>query len=157
MQFGLLGRSLAHSLSPQIHGCFGDYPYALFSREPEDLPAFFQDRSITGFNVTIPYKIDAFRACNDLSETAKAIGAVNTVIRRPDGSRFAVETENHEEKNWDTLGLLFESIESTVDAACVLNYALDMDIDRGGIAVSYGWRPQLQVFLDGDWWNMESG
>ena len=78
-------------------------------------------------------------------------------IRRPDGSRFAVETENHEEKNWDTLGLLFESIESTVDAACVLNYALDMDIERGGIAVSYGWRPQLQVFLDGDWWNMESG
>ncbi len=93
MQFGLLGRSLAHSLSPQIHGCFGDYPYALFSREPEDLPAFFQDRSITGFNVTIPYKIDAFRACNDLSETAKAIGAVNTVIRRPDGTLFGDNTD----------------------------------------------------------------
>ena len=93
MQFGLLGRSLAHSLSPQIHRCFGDYPYALFNREPEDLPAFFADRSIDGFNVTIPYKVDAFRACDALSETAKTIGAVNTVIRRADGTLFGDNTD----------------------------------------------------------------
>ena len=93
MQFGLLGRSLAHSLSPQIHRCFGDYPYALFPREPEDLPAFFADDTISGFNVTIPYKIDAFRACDALSETARAVGAVNTVIRRPDGTLFGDNTD----------------------------------------------------------------
>lgn len=93
MQFGLLGRSLAHSLSPQIHQCFGDYPYALFNREPEELPAFFADPSIKGFNVTIPYKIDAFHACSAVSETAKTIGAVNTVIRRPDGTLFGDNTD----------------------------------------------------------------
>ena len=93
MRYGLLGRSLAHSLSPQIHSCFGDYPYALFNREPEDLAAFFADRSLDGFNVTIPYKIDAFHACDALSETAKAIGAVNTVVRRPDGTLFGDNTD----------------------------------------------------------------
>ncbi len=78
-------------------------------------------------------------------------------IRQPDGSRFAVEKQTHEEKNWDTLGLRFESIGATLDCACALNYALTMDFGLGGIAESYGWRPQLQVFLDGGWWNMESG
>ena len=93
MQFGLLGRSLAHSLSPQIHRCFGDYPYALFPREPEKLPAFFSDCSIDGFNVTTPYKIDAFHACDALSETARAIGAVNTVLRRKDGTLYGDNTD----------------------------------------------------------------
>lgn len=93
MQFGLLGRSLAHSLSPQIHRCFGDYPYALFPREPAELPAFFADRSLNGFNVTIPYKMDAFQACDALSDTARAIGAVNTVVRRADGTLYGDNTD----------------------------------------------------------------
>ena len=93
MQFGLLGRSLAHSLSPEIHAFFGDYPYALYCREENELPAFFADRSIDGFNVTIPYKFAAFRACDTLSEKAKRIGAVNTVLRRKDGTLFGDNTD----------------------------------------------------------------
>lgn len=93
MQFGLLGRSLAHSLSPQIHQCFGDYPYALYCREPETLPAFFRDKSLTGFNVTVPYKLEALRACDVLSDEAKRIGAVNTVLRRDDGTLYGDNTD----------------------------------------------------------------
>ena len=93
MQFGLLGRSLAHSLSPEIHAFFGSYPYALYCREENELPAFFADRSIDGFNVTIPYKLAAFRACNTLSENAKRIGAVNTVLRQKDGTLFGDNTD----------------------------------------------------------------
>ena len=93
MQFGLLGRKLAHSLSPQIHACFSDYAYTLFEREPQELDAFFADASIQGFNVTIPYKIDAMRYCDALSDAAKRIGSVNTVIRRADGSLFGDNTD----------------------------------------------------------------
>ena len=93
MQFGLLGRTLGHSLSPQIHACFGDYPYALFCREEDELPAFFADRSLNGFNVTVPYKLHALRACDTLSDAAKHIGAVNTVLRLPDGTLLGDNTD----------------------------------------------------------------
>ena len=93
MQFGLLGRSLAHSLSPEIHAFFGSYPYALYCREENELPAFFADLSIDGFNVTIPYKFAAFRACDTLSEKAKRIGAVNTVLRLKDGTLYGDNTD----------------------------------------------------------------
>lgn len=91
--FGLLGRKLGHSLSPQIHALFGDYPYELFCREPEELDDFFSDKSIKGFNVTIPYKVNAYGYCDEVSETAKKIGSVNTVIRRNDGTLYGDNTD----------------------------------------------------------------
>ena len=92
-RFGLLGRKLSHSLSPQIHALFGDYPYDLFEREPDELDAFFADETLTGFNVTIPYKVEAFCRCDALSDTAKRIGSVNTVIRRADGTLYGDNTD----------------------------------------------------------------
>ena len=70
--YGLLGRKLSHSLSPQIHAHFGKYSYELFCREPEELDEIFQDKTLKAYNVTIPYKIEAFNRCDELSETAKA-------------------------------------------------------------------------------------
>ncbi len=92
-RFGLLGRKLSHSLSPQIHALFGEYRYDLFEREPEELDAFFASHSLAGFNVTIPYKVEALRRCDALSDTAERIGAVNTVIRRADGTLFGDNTD----------------------------------------------------------------
>ncbi|MBQ5970738.1 MAG: AAA family ATPase [Clostridia bacterium] len=93
MRTGLLGRKLAHSLSPLIHGYLAPYRYELFEREEAELPAFFADESIRAFNVTIPYKVHAFHACDELSDTAKAIGSVNTVVRRADGTLFGDNTD----------------------------------------------------------------
>ena len=91
--YGLLGQNLAHSLSPQIHSLFGDYPYELFCREKDELDAFFADEKITAFNVTIPYKVEAFKRCDTVSETAKKIGSVNTVVRRSDGTLYGDNTD----------------------------------------------------------------
>ncbi len=91
--YGLLGRKLGHSLSPQIHAHLCDYDYKLYPMEPENLDSFFSDNSLKGFNVTIPYKIEAFNRCDELSETAKKVGSVNTVIRRSDGSLYGDNTD----------------------------------------------------------------
>lgn len=91
--YGLLGRKLSHSLSPQIHAHFGSYAYELFCREPEELDEFFADKTLKAYNVTIPYKIEAYNRCDELSETAKKIGSVNTVIRKPDGTLYGDNTD----------------------------------------------------------------
>ncbi|MBR5111909.1 MAG: shikimate kinase [Clostridia bacterium] len=90
--FGLLGRKLSHSLSPEIHSVFGDYEYELFEREENELDAFFADTSIDAFNVTIPYKVEAYNRCDVLDETAREIGSVNTVVRK-DGRLFGYNTD----------------------------------------------------------------
>lgn len=91
--YGLLGRTLSHSLSPQIHAHFYSQPYELFCREPEELDAFFADRSLKAYNVTIPYKVEAYNRCDRLSDTAKKIGSVNTVIRLDDGTLYGDNTD----------------------------------------------------------------
>ena len=91
--YGLLGRKLSHSLSPQIHAHFGSYNYELFCREPEELNEFFANDTLKAYNVTIPYKVEAYNRCDELSETAKKIGSVNTVIRRSDGTLYGDNTD----------------------------------------------------------------
>ena len=84
-RFGLIGRALGHSFSPAIHALIGDYEYKLYPLEPEALDGFLRASDGDGFNVTIPYKIDAMKSCHELSERARAIGCVNTVTRLPGG------------------------------------------------------------------------
>lgn len=93
MKCGLLGRKLGHSYSPQIHSLLGDYSYALFKKEPEQLASFLKEGDFTGINVTIPYKKDVIPYLDELSPTAQKIGSVNTVVRRPDGSLFGHNTD----------------------------------------------------------------
>ena len=90
---GLLGGKLGHSYSPQIHAELGDYKYRLFERAPEELDAFFADRSWTGVNVTIPYKRAAMKYCDVISERALRIGCVNTVVREADGLVHGYNTD----------------------------------------------------------------
>lgn len=82
MQCGLLGRKLGHSYSPQIHSQLGSYDYQFFEKEPEELEDFLKNGDFTGLNVTIPYKKDVIPFLDELSPRAKALGAVNTIVRR---------------------------------------------------------------------------
>ena len=91
---GLLGRKLGHSYSPLIHSMLADYPYELFEREPEALEAFLKDGDWTGINVTIPYKKAVVPYCAELSPLARALGSVNTLVRRPDGSLYGDNTDD---------------------------------------------------------------
>ncbi len=93
MEFGLLGERLGHSYSPQIHKALGGYDYALLPTPPEALCDFFQKRVFRGINVTIPYKKTVMRYCDELSEAARAVGSVNTIVQRPDGSLYGHNTD----------------------------------------------------------------
>lgn len=93
LKCGLLGQKLGHSYSPAIHGMLADYDYQLFEREPEQLEDFLKNGPWDGINVTIPYKKAVLPYCAQLSETARRIGSVNTIVRRPDGSLYGDNTD----------------------------------------------------------------
>ena len=92
-RFGLIGGRLSHSFSPQIHACLADYDYRLFPMPASDIPAWFADCPLDGFNVTIPYKETVIPYLAALSDRARRIGSVNTVVRRPDGSFYGDNTD----------------------------------------------------------------
>lgn len=93
MQCGLLGRKLGHSYSPQIHGQLASYNYSLFEKEPEELEGFLKNGNFVGLNVTIPYKKDVIPFLDQLSPVARRLGAVNTIVRRGDGSLVGHNTD----------------------------------------------------------------
>ena len=90
---GLLGRKLGHSYSPMIHRDLGDYAYDLFEKEPEELETFLKEGHFSGLNVTIPYKKSVIPHLDDLSPVARRLGAVNTIVRRPDSTLWGHNTD----------------------------------------------------------------
>ena len=93
MKCGLLGRKLGHSYSPMLHALLGDYEYLLYEREPDEVEAFIRRGGWDAINVTIPYKKAVVPFLDELSEGARALGSVNTIVRRPDGTLFGDNTD----------------------------------------------------------------
>ena len=103
--FGLIGHPVKHSLSASMHNAAFrevrlDAEYQLFDKTNEELLGFLAevkrpDSSIFGLNVTIPHK----QAIHDLlrtslSDNAKRIGAVNTIIVKEEGQARKLIGEN---------------------------------------------------------------
>jgi shikimate dehydrogenase len=89
----LIGYPLGHSLSPKIHtaalnACGLEGSYSLFPIPPEDTQALkdlltrIRTGELHGLNVTIPHKQNVIPLLDELTPTAKAIGAVNTIYLR---------------------------------------------------------------------------
>lgn len=90
--FGLIGKSLSHSKSSEIHELFGRYKYSLKNIEKDELREFVQDRKFKGINVTIPYKEESIKYLDEVDSFAKEIGAVNTIVNR-DGKLIGYNTD----------------------------------------------------------------
>ncbi len=82
MRKGLIGEKLSHSFSKEIHESLTGTPYELIELSPQELPAFMTARDFSAINVTIPYKQAVIPYLDRISDTAKAIGAVNTIVNR---------------------------------------------------------------------------
>lgn len=85
---GLIGHPVSHSLSPLIHGYWRtlynkEGEYRLIDIDPERLQAelaALKKTPLRGVNVTVPHKQHVMHALDTIDDTAKAIGAVNTII-----------------------------------------------------------------------------
>ncbi len=113
MEYGLLGKVLAHSFSPEIHALIGDYDYKLVELTEDKVEGFLKERDFKAINVTIPYKQTVMPFLDEISESATTIGAVNTVVNR-DGRLYGYNTD------FDGLKALIESLIPTLKNLKVL-------------------------------------
>ncbi|MBQ3894997.1 MAG: shikimate kinase [Clostridia bacterium] len=91
---GLIGAKLGHSYSPQIHALLGEYPYKLYELREEEVGPFLKNNGEwTALNVTIPYKKTVLPFMDEVSDTVRRTGSVNTVVRRQDGTLFGDNTD----------------------------------------------------------------
>lgn len=91
MKFYLIGKKLGHSYSALIHRAKG-LDYSLKELSEGEAGDFLQNGDFCGLNVTIPYKKTVIPYLDELSESAKEIGAVNTVLKK-DGKLFGYNTD----------------------------------------------------------------
>ncbi len=99
---GLIGRGIGASRTPAMHMAEGkaqglDYAYAFFDMDQrtDTLASVVSEAERNGFaglNVTFPYKVDIIELLDELSDTARALGAVNTVVLRH-GKRYGHNTD----------------------------------------------------------------
>lgn len=93
IKLGLIGYPVSHSLSPKLQNaalraCGLDGEYLLYAIAPDNMQdlklLLDQVRSgeITGLNVTIPHKQNVIQFMDELTPTAKAIGAVSVIYLR---------------------------------------------------------------------------
>ncbi|MGN0636480.1 MAG: shikimate kinase [Acutalibacteraceae bacterium] len=92
MQYGLIGEKLGHSYSREIHENIAGYKYELVELTREELPAFLQAKDFCAINVTIPYKQAVIHYLDYIDDSAKTIGAVNTIVNR-DGKLHGYNTD----------------------------------------------------------------
>ena len=92
-RYGLIGKTLKHSLSPEIHKHFYDYEYSLIELNEEELKEFLTKKDFNGVNVTIPYKQAVIPYLTKIDDFAKKIGSVNTVKKEKDGSLIGYNTD----------------------------------------------------------------
>ncbi|MCY8070750.1 shikimate dehydrogenase [Bacillus inaquosorum] len=90
--YGVIGNPIGHSMSPDIHNAslkdLGlDGHYHAFKVEEDDLEDAVKGiraLGIQGINVTVPHKVSVMDYLDHIDESAKVIGAVNTVRREGD-------------------------------------------------------------------------
>lgn len=96
--FAIFGNPVSHSKSPLIHNSlFKDLAIdACYTRYLLDdgsrLKEKFFGLGLSGINITVPFKEDAFAACDILDDYAKNIGAVNTIVVK-DGLLYGFNTD----------------------------------------------------------------
>ena len=93
-RLAVIGHPVAHSASPQMHqpaldAAGIDARYIRLEIDPGQVPEAFARMRALGFigcNVTVPHKLDAMAACDEVHPDARLLGAVNTI--RFDGKKI---------------------------------------------------------------------
>ena len=99
-RYSVIGNPVAHSRSPDIHAAFArataqDIEYQKLLAPLEGFAAalaFFRESGGRGASITVPFKEEAFRLSDALSDRARRAGAVNTLLINP-GRIFGDNTD----------------------------------------------------------------
>lgn len=91
-KYGCIGKKLTHSFSKEIHAKLADYKYELIELAETEVDSFFKNKEFNAVNVTIPYKETVIPYLDFLSDVAKRIGAVNTVVNK-NGKLYGYNTD----------------------------------------------------------------
>lgn len=97
----VLGSPIAHSLSPVLHRAayarlgLADWSYGRHEVDEAGLAAFVAglDESWAGLSLTMPLKRAVIPLLDGISDTARAVNAVNTLVFAPDGTRHGENTD----------------------------------------------------------------
>ena len=119
---GVMAYPVEHSMSPLMHNYYSektgtDLVYVPFKVEPgrvEEAVKGAYALNFTGMNVTVPHKQEVMKYLVDIDEDAKAIGAVNTLVRTDGG---------YKGYNTDAAGLKRAMTEAGIeirDRTCIL-------------------------------------
>lgn len=100
-KLGIIGYPVEHSFSPVMHNYISekigaDYVYSGYSVKPENLKdaiAGMRALGISGINVTAPHKIEVMKYIDTVTDTAKKLGSVNTIVNR-DGELTGYNTDS---------------------------------------------------------------
>jgi len=143
LHFGLIGKTLAHSLSKQYFeathdSTLGDYSLIEIA-DISEIRSLTIARQLSGFNVTIPYKQAIIPYLDIVSAEARAIGAVNVVrVIRVDGNMDHFLLEGH---NTDAPAFL-----ETLQAYCWQQGrqlpTASLILGTGGAAIAVAWALQ---------------
>ncbi len=97
----VLGSPISHSLSPALHGAayralgLSNWSYGKHEVHSSALPAFVMGLGAdwAGLSLTMPLKEAAFEVADEVSDLARQVGAINTLVHRPDGGWRADNTD----------------------------------------------------------------
>jgi shikimate dehydrogenase len=100
-RYAVMGNPVAHSRSPEIHQLFARQfshriEYLAIQVDPggfRQAVEQFRAAGGSGLNVTVPFKVEAFRLADHLSDRAALAGAVNTLKFETDGGIFGDNTD----------------------------------------------------------------
>lgn len=101
-QYAVIGKPIAHSLSPLLHRLIYEQTgyraeYGRFEVDPADIagvvPAL-RTLGVRGVNITSPHKLAILPHVDELAPDAAAIGAVNTLLLREDGTTWGDNTDS---------------------------------------------------------------
>ncbi len=99
-QLGIIGYPVEHSFSPSMHNYISDklhnnYVYGAWCVTPENLGKAIDGMralGIRGINVTAPHKVEVMKYLDCVTDGAKELGSVNTVVNR-DGKLYGYNTD----------------------------------------------------------------
>jgi shikimate dehydrogenase len=89
---GIIGNPIGHSLSPEMHNAafnemglnYEYYKFEIEIQQLQDTLERMKTRRFRGLNVTIPFKIEVMKYLDSIDESARTVGAVNTIVNDDD-------------------------------------------------------------------------